>query len=111
MHLPLSYYIFGLIFIVGVYFLLAKFYLTDQRRMTSYTQGKVTKSEQRTIVTETERRHETDVTATFTAMGKEFEVKRTMKGQRAARHPVGSEIPVRYNPGEPWMAEIIKPVD
>jgi hypothetical protein len=110
LHLPLSYYVVGAIFLLLLYVLLAKFYLTDQRRMTSYTQGRIKSVEQRTIVTERERRHETDLVATFTAMGQEIEVKRTLPGQRAVRHPVGSEIPIRYNPGEPWMAEIIKPV-
>lgn len=110
MHLPWTYYAAGLVFVVFLYFMLAKFYLTDQRRMTSYTQGRVTKVEQRTLVTERERSHETEVVATFSAMGKAFEVKRVLPGQRAAVHPVGSEIPIRYNPGEPWMAEIIKPV-
>ena len=109
MHLPWTYYIAGLVFLIFLYFMLAKFYLTDQRRMTSYTQGRVKQVEQRTIVTERERRHETEVVATFTAMGKEFEVKRILPGQKAAKHPVGSDIAVRYNPGEPWMAEIIKP--
>ena len=109
LHLPWTYYIAGLIFIVLLYVLLAKFYLTDRRRMTSYTQGKVTKVEQRTIVDDRQRRHETEVTATFTAMGTAIEVKRILPGQRAARYPVGAEIPIRYNPGEPWMAEIIKP--
>ena len=86
--------------------LMAKVYLTDTRRMTSHTNATVVSAEQRVIVTEKERRTDTEITARFTAAGREVELKRVLRGERAKHFPPGSAVPVRYNPGRPWMAQI-----
>ena len=93
-------------FIVVLTVMLAKVYLTDTRRMTSYTNGTVVSAEQRVVVTDNERRTETEITARFTAAGHEVELKRVVRGERAKHFPPGAPIPVRYNPGRPWMAQI-----
>ena len=86
--------------------LMAKVYLTDTRRMTSHTNATVVSAEQRVVVTDKERRTETEITARFTAAGREVELKRVLRGERAKHFPPGSAVPVRYNPGRPWMAQI-----
>ena len=96
-----------LVFAAGLWLLLAKFYLTDRRRMTSQTTAHVVSAEQRVIVDSQARRTQTEVVARFSAGGHEHEVRRIFKGERARQFPPGREIPVRYNPGRPWMAEFI----
>jgi hypothetical protein len=95
------------VFAVVLWLLLAKFYLTDRRRMTSQTTGRVVSAEQRVIVDSTARRTQTEVVARFTAGGHEHEVRRVLQGERARQFPPGGEISIRYNPGRPWMAEVI----
>jgi hypothetical protein len=87
--------------------LMAKLYLTDTRRMTSHTTAKVVSAEQKVIISEDERRTETEVVARFTAGGREVELKRVLRGERAKQFPPGREVPVRYNPGRPWMADLM----
>ena len=95
------------VFAAGLGVLLAKFYLTDRRRMTSQATGRVVSAEQRVIVDATARRTQTEVVARFMANGHEHEVRRVFPGERARQFPPGRQIPIRYNPGEPWMAEVI----
>ena len=86
---------------------LARVYMTDRRRMTSRTNGRIVSASQRVIVDETARRTETEVVAQFTAGGREHQVRRVLAGERAGHFPPGREVPIRYNPGEPSMAELI----
>jgi hypothetical protein len=104
--MTVGFMITAVVFALVLGLLLAKFYLTDTRRMTSYTKGTVVSADQRVVVTGNERRTETEVTARFTAGGREVELKRVLRGERAKHFPPGSPIPVRYNPGRPWMAQI-----
>jgi hypothetical protein len=87
--------------------LLSKFYLTDRRRMTSQTMARVVSAREKVVVDATARRTQTEVVARFMANGHEHEVRRVFQGERARQFPPGRQIPVRYNPGEPWMAEVI----
>jgi hypothetical protein len=102
-----GFMIITVVFAIGLGILLAKFYLTDQRRMTSNTIARVVSAEQRVVIDEKARRTETEVVASFTAGGHEHTVKRVLKGERARQFPPGREVPVRYNPGRPWMAELV----
>ena len=102
-----GFMIAAVVFAIGLGILLAKFYLTDQRRMTSQTTGRVVSAAQRVIVDESARRTETEVVARFTAGGQEHEVRRVLKGERARQFPPGREIAIKYNPGEPWMADLM----
>ncbi|HEY8750729.1 MAG TPA: DUF3592 domain-containing protein [Tepidisphaeraceae bacterium] len=103
---------FGFMVVAVIFCLLlavamAKLYLTDTRRMTSHTDARVVSSEQKVIITEDERRTETEIVARFTALGREIELKRVVRGERAKQFPPGSTVPVRYNPGRPWMADLL----
>jgi len=104
--MTLGFMITAVVFCVLLALLMAKLYLTDTRRMTSHTSATVVRAEQRVVVTDTERRTETEITARFTALGRDIELKRVLRGERAKHFPPGSQVPVRYNPGRPWMAQI-----
>jgi hypothetical protein len=104
--MSLGFLVTAIMFSLILGLIMAKAYLTDTRRMTSHTNATVVSAEQRVIVTETERRTETEITARFTAAGREVELKRILRGERAKHFPPGSHVPVRYNPGRPWMAQI-----
>jgi hypothetical protein len=105
--MTVGFMIVAVIFSILLAILMAKLYLTDRRRMTSQSNAKVVHAEQRVIVSDDERRTETEIVARFTAGGREVELKRVLRGERAKQFPLGREIPVRYNPGRPWMAELI----
>ena len=105
--MPIGFMIAAVVFVAILFVLLSKFYLTDQRRMTSHATARVVSAEQRVVITEVERRTETEVVARFASGGHEHEVKRVLRGERAKQFPPGKEVPVRYNPGRPWMAQLL----
>ena len=105
--MPIGFMIAAVVFVAILFVLLSKFYLTDQRRMTSHTTARVVGAEQRVVVNEVERRTETEVVARFSVNGHEHEVKRVLRGERAKHFTPGKEVPVRYNPGRPWMAQLL----
>jgi hypothetical protein len=96
----------GLVFFGTLVVLLFKFYFTNRRRMTSHTTGRVIRAEERVVVTNDTRRTETEIVASYTAWGRDYEVKRVIQGSKASIFPPGREVPVRYNPGEPDMSEL-----
>jgi hypothetical protein len=96
----------GVVFFGTAILLLFKFYFTDRRRMTSYTDGRVIRSDERVVVDEAARRTETEIVAAYSASGKEYQVSRVIQGAKAKIFPVGQVVRVRYNPGEPDMAEL-----
>ena len=100
-------YILGPLVVLGVFLFLKKFYLTDARRMTSRTTGTVQLAEERTVVTATDRYVETLLTVGYSAGGREWRVMGYVLGGRAKYFPAGSEVPVKYNPANPDMAEVM----
>jgi len=105
--MPIGFIVAAIVFVALLFVLLSKFYLTDKRRMTSHATAQVVTAEQRTIVNEVERRTETEIVAKFNAGGHEHEVRRILRGERAKQFPPGKQVPVRYNPGRPWMADLL----
>jgi hypothetical protein len=96
----------GVVFFAVTVFLLFRFYFTDRRRMTSYTDGRVVRSDERVVVDERARRTETEIVAAYSASGKDYQVSRVIEGAKAKVFPVGRVVRVRYNPGEPDMSEL-----
>ncbi|HZZ42363.1 MAG TPA: DUF3592 domain-containing protein [Tepidisphaeraceae bacterium] len=95
------------VFFATTLFLLVRFYFTDRRRMTSITEGRVLTAAERTVIERDLRKIKTDITATYTARGKDYQVHRTIEGSKATHFPPGRPINIRYNPGEPDMSEIM----
>src|SRR6476659_5055757 len=93
----------GVVFFGTTVVLLFRFYFTDRRRMTSVTDGRVVRAEERVVVERDLRMVKTEVVAAYSARGKEYEVKRVIEGSKAKVFPPGKVVPVRYNPGEPDM--------
>ena len=101
-------YILGPLVVIGVFLFLKKFYLTDARRMTSRTVGTVVRAEERVIVSPTERRVETELVVSYAAGGRDWSVTGHVHGPRAKYYPPGRELPIKYNPANPNMAELIQ---
>jgi hypothetical protein len=98
------YIILGWIFVgclVWIYF-----YFRNSVRMTSSTFGSVISAEEREIRDKNGRRDETVVTFKFRTQGKEFQVAHIFVGRQAQRFTPGLELPVKYNPANPNMAEV-----
>jgi hypothetical protein len=76
-------------------------------KMTSRTAGAVV------AANEVERQHhdrkwvETELVCRYNAGGTEREVKRLLRGRQAKRFPEGKTVPVRYDPAEPHVAEVV----
>jgi hypothetical protein len=96
----------GVVFFATTVVLLFKFYFTNRRRMTSYTQGRVLTADERVVVDKDMRRTETEILAAYSASGKEFQVRRVIQGAKGKLFPPGRPVQVRYNPGEPDMSEL-----
>lgn len=96
----------GGVFLATLVFLLFRFYFTDRRRMTSYTEGRVLTADERVVIDKDMRRTETEIVASYTASGKDYQVRRVIEGAKAKLFPPGRPVQVRYNPGEPDMSEL-----
>jgi hypothetical protein len=96
----------GVVFFTTTVVLLFRFYFTDRRRMTSMTDGRVLRAEERVVIERDLRKVMTEIVASYSARGKQYEVKRVIEGSKAKVFPPGRVVPVRYNPGEPDMAEL-----
>ena len=96
----------GCVFLGTLVVLLFKFYFTDRRRMTSYTEGRVVTADERVVVDSDMRRTETEIVAAYNAMGKEYRVRRVIDGAKSKLFPPGRPVQIRYNPGEPDMSEL-----
>jgi len=46
------------------------------------------------------------VVCQYVVGGKEYRIERTYHGRQAVRFRDGTELPVRYNPANPYMAKI-----
>lgn len=97
----------AVVFLTTLAVVLTKFYFSDTRRMTSVTEGRVVSTEERVVIDRDVRRTETEVLASYTAWGKEFQVKRVLDGARGRLFPPGRVVRVRYNPGEPDMSQLM----
>jgi hypothetical protein len=82
------------------------FYFNDGRRMTSITQGRVLRSEERAIERFGAREMETEIVVSYQAAGRELEMTRLLRGAFGRRYAPGASINVRYNPAEPEMADV-----
>ena len=96
----------GVVFFGTTVVLLFRFYFTDRRRMTSVTDGRVVRAEEHVVVERDLRTVRTEIVAAYSARGKEYEVRRVIEGSKAKVFPAGRVVRVRYNPGEPDMAEL-----
>jgi hypothetical protein len=96
----------GGVFIATAVVLLFKFYFTNRRRMTSMTDGRVIRSEERVVIEKDLRKTMTEIVASYQLRGKEYEVRRVIEGAKAKVFPPGRVVRVRYNPGEPDMSEV-----
>jgi len=81
-------------------------YFNNSRRMTSITAGKIVRSEEREVMRKDAREFETDIVASYTASGKEYQITRTLPGRLSKRFGQGKTINIRYNPAEPDMADL-----
>jgi hypothetical protein len=82
------------------------FYHQKSFKMTSTTTASVVSASNREIRNAHGRRDETVVVAEFTAAGQTFQVTHIFPGTNADRFPLGSKLPIRYNPGDPSMSMV-----
>ncbi len=86
--------------------IMARFYFTNARRMTSHTTGQVVSSEERVRI-ENDRRHvDTHIVVRYSAHGRELTLARVVRGGFARKYPPGLELNIKYNPAEPEMADL-----
>jgi phosphoribosylamine-glycine ligase len=84
----------------------ARFYFTHTRRMTSHIDGQVVSAEEKVIIENDRRRVETRVVVRYRVQGRELSLTRTVDGAKLRAYPSGRTIPIRYNPAEPEMADL-----
>jgi hypothetical protein len=82
-------------------------YFNNARRMTSITAGRIVRSEEREVLRKDTREFETDIVASYTAAGRQYEISRTLPGRLGKRFAQGAPINIRYNPAEPGMADLM----
>lgn len=97
--------IFVSVFLV-IAVVMAKFYFTDQSRMTSSTTGLVVEATDNEIRNAAGRYIETKLVVRYVAGGAEHRLTKTLDGTTAARYPAGRALLVRYNPAVPDMADL-----
>lgn len=86
---------------------LTALYHHDALKMTSSTTGQVVSVDQREVRDENERREETVIVCRYQAAGRDYEMTKVLRGRQASRFPTGSQVPIRYNPGQPEMSRIV----
>jgi len=82
-------------------------YFNNARRMTSITAGRIVRSEEREVLRKDTREFETDIVASYTAAGREYQISRTLPGRLGKRFTQGAPINIRYNPAEQEMADLM----
>jgi hypothetical protein len=76
-------------------------------QMTSRTAGTVVAANEIERQEQDRKWVETEVVCRYSAGGAEREVKHLLRGRQAKRFPQGKAVPVRYDPAEPHVAEVM----
>lgn len=98
-------YIVGGFIFLGVVIIFCVYY-SKSMKMTSYIDGEIVRSENRVVRDERERREETLLICKYSVRGHDYQIERTIRGNRAKLYPPGKKIVVWYNPTSPHMAKI-----
>ena len=99
-------YIITAMIIVGVIATML-FYHSPRWKMTSAVTGEVARTEEREIRDKQGRREETLVVVKYTVRQHDYELNLTFPGRQSSRFTDGRKIPMRYNPADPNMAQLI----
>jgi hypothetical protein len=92
--------------IVVVFGVLMGMYFRPTLKMTSRAEGQVVSVAKREVRDEVHRHEEFDVTIEFTALGAPWTFVKTFRERMPHTLKPGATVEVRYNPGDPAMADL-----